>query len=102
LCALPIELGLHDLLRHRYEQHLLADARELSRFAQVEPYLYVETDNCRAAYTGTSTPLREALKHSELRRDVAVLAGYPERGHWRDCCDGDELNALLRRWKLHG
>lgn len=101
LCCLPVDLELDRALEDKYTRCPLAGPRELTLIADQGPYIYVESRGVYRAYVGSSPEARLALKRSELRRDVAVLVGQPERGSWRDCDDREELNAIVRLWNVH-
>lgn len=101
LCSVPLDLDLHRLLERSYVRHEVQGPRDLRRFGDQGPYLYVEACGSKSAYVGATPSTRQALRQSQLRREVASLAGRPERGHWRDCTEDRELDSLLKQWRFH-
>jgi diadenosine tetraphosphate (Ap4A) HIT family hydrolase len=99
LCALPLDVDVHGLLRRGYARRRLAGPRELASVVRDEPYLYVESGGDRSVYLGRTGAQRRELAAMRLKPEVAALAGFPERGHWRSYPGDRELERLIERWR---
>ena len=103
LCAVPISVDLHEPLSERFTAYEISSVGELRSIPRHQPYLYVDGQDRhgrrrRVVYLPSTPEMSGDLERSRLKPLIAELAGIPDRGHWRDYADDDELASLTARF----
>jgi hypothetical protein len=99
----PISVDLHEPLSERFTAYEISSVGELRSIPRHQPYLYVDGQDRhgrrrRVVYLPSTPEMSGDLERSRLKPLIAELAGIPDRGHWRDYADDDELASLTARF----